>query len=515
LQDSASSLEAKRLAKLEELERLRSEERALLAEVDASKWSEYREAPGRWIREVLQERLWRVQDEIADALFAYRRVVVSSCFSSGKTFLGGRLVAHWISTDPNAIAITTASVGRSIRKQLWGEIRQLHSRYALSGRLRGVDETGALESLPGQLLPKAAEWNISPSNFALGFSTKDPNMFSGWHGGRVLLVLDEAEGIPEPLWDIMEGQLTSADVAVLAIGNPDPSGIGGGFERAARSALWHHVTISAFDTPNLVAGRDDVMPNLVTNRWVEEMRQTGGDWSDGDGDPAKAGPLWKTKVLGQFVEGSGAKHVVLLEWFERAERASGLAAVNEQPQAGLDIARFGSDDSAIAIRQGPVVRHLERIHGFDGVEVGSWAIERMRRYGCKRVNGDSTGLGGPVLDFIRLTPGIHVNDVNAGERARDPEKFVRRRDELWWGLRERCEQNRLNLSELDAPTRTRLRSQVCSITYDYRLGGRIEVESKESLKRRGLPSPDDADALCLSLLGPHKGSTNLGTLLGG
>jgi phage terminase large subunit len=425
------------------------------------------------------------------------------------------LVAHWISTDPAAIAITTASVGRSVRKQLWGEIRQLHGRYALAGRLGGVDDAGTLESLPGQLLPKAAEWNISPSNFALGFSTKDPNKFAGWHGGRVLLVLDEAEGIPEGLWDIMEGQLASADVAVLAIGNPDPSGIGGGFERAARSPLWHHITISAFDTPNLVAGRDDVMPNLVTCRWVEEMRQAGGDWSDGDGDPAKAGPLWKTKVLGQFVEGSGAKHVVLLAWFERAEKASSLAAVNDEPQAGLDIARFGGDDSAVAIRQGPVVLHLERIHGFDGVQVGSWAIERMRRHGCRRVNGDSTGLGGPVLDVMRQTPGIHVTDVNAGERAKDPEKFVRRRDELWWGLRERMEENRINLSALDSPTRARLRAQVCSITYDYRLGGRIEVESKESLKRRGLPSPDDADALCLSLLSSHKGSTNLASLMSG
>src|SRR6266513_1137439 len=127
------------------------------------------------------------------------------------------------------------------------------------------------------------------------------------------------------------------------------------------------------------------------------------------------------------------------------------------------------------------------------------------------VNGDSSGLGGPVLDFIRLTPGVRVNDVNAGERASDPEKFVRKRDELWWGLRERFEQNRIVLatSRLWQPVIDQLKGEVTPVLYFYRLGGRIEIESKDSMRKRGLPSPDLSDALCLSFVGTHKGSTNL------
>ena len=144
-------------------------------------------------------------------------------------------------------------------------------------------------------------------------------------------------------------------------------------------------------------------------------------------------------------------------------------------------------------------------------------MERMARYGCRVVNGDSGGLGGPVLDFIRLTPGVHVTDVNAGERAKDPEKFVRRRDELWWGLRERFEQNRIVLStaRLGQSVIDQLKGEVTPVLYFYRLGGRIEVESKDSMRKRGLPSPDLADALCLSFVGYRKGSTNLQTLMGG
>lgn len=869
--------EARRLQLLDEVAALRAEKRALLAEVEVNRFSSYRDRPVEFVREVLREDLWAKQEQILRALHQYRRVVVTSCFDSGKTHVAGRGLAHWVSTDPRAIAITTAAVGRQVVGQLWGEVRNVwRAGVALPGRM----EPDPLGSLPGEILPKAPEWMITPGrNFAMGFATNDPNRFTGWHGGRVLVILDEAEGINDDLWDIMEGQLASADVAVLALGNPDPEGIVGGFQRAASSPLWHHIQISAFDTPNLVGGRDDIAPWLITRRWVEERRQAGGDWSDGDGDPSKAGPLWVTKVLGQFVEGGSSKNVVPLRFFTPAIDRPGVVSVRGEPVAGLDVARYGcfddqteiltdegwkmfvalsgaeqvmtlrpdcvaewgpitkvhrysyegwmnlhdgekvnycvtdnhrmawrrrtdaedsfrldrydslphrggwiikrsntwegktpetitfraelwgtrsdaqyqreykrrkrghgarrlewvfdfldwaeflgwfvsegnvyqekrasgrqrvliaqrddekmkaienllnrmgirwrrtsttgwqvefcnnsigghlieycgsgahnkripaylkeagsdaleafigsflagdgtqrkngkgrnygtssrlladdiqevlvklgragrvrdmcragsstmiegrhmvrthtifnvgewsskrdawvgrtpdqrvwyegdvhcvstpngtmmvrrkgvpmwsgnSDDSALAIRQGEQVIHLERIHGFAGPEVGGWALERMSRYGCRTVNGDSGGLGGPVLDFIRLTPGIQVNDVNAGERAHDPEKFVRKRDELWWGLRERFEQNRIVLptAKLGQSVIDELKGEVTPVLYFYRLGGRIEVESKDSMKKRGLPSPDLGDSLCLSFYGAFQAFTNL------
>jgi phage terminase large subunit len=483
--------------------------------LEVNRFSAYRDRPVEFVREVLREEMWAKQEQILRAVHLYRRVVVTSCFASGKTWDAARLLAHWVATDPRAIAISTASVGRQVTGQLWGEVRNVwRAGVALPGHM----EPDPLGTLPGEMLPKAPEWMITPGrNFAMGFSTNDPNRFTGWHGGRVLVILDEAEGINDDLWDIMEGQLATGDTAVLALGNPDPEGIVGGFQRAASSALWHHIGISAFDTPNLIGGRDDIAPWLVTKRWVEERRQAGGDWSDGNGDPSKAGPLWTTKVLGQFVEGGSSKNVIPLSFFTRAIDRPGVAAVNEEPTAGLDVARFGMDDSALAVRQGVMVLHLERKHGFAGPEVGGWALERMARYGCRTVNGDSGGLGGPVLDFIRLSSGIRVHDINAGERASDPEKFVRKRDELWWGLRERFEQDRIVLSsaKLGEPVIADLKGEVTPVLYFYRLGGRIEVESKDSMRKRSLPSPDLADALCMSFVRSFKGSTNLSSLMSG
>jgi phage terminase large subunit len=496
--------EERRLRLLDEIGALKAEERRLLAEIHASRYSHYRDDPCGFIATVLREHLWAKQEEIARKLVELRRVVVSSCFASGKTFLAARLVIWWISTDPGAVAITTASVGRAVKGQLWGEIRLAAEARGLPGRFDPVlgETFGERPDLPGGLMPRNPEWHIAPGNFALGFSTADPNKFAGWHGGRVLVVLDEAEGVSDDLWDIMEGQMASADVAVLAIGNPDPEGQGGGFERAAMSPIWHHIPISVYDTPNIVAGRDDVMPSLVTNRWVAERL---ADWGPEH-------PMWIAKGLGQFPQGGATRNVVPLTWWLRAvDRPGPYRGADVEPEAGLDIARFGSDDSALAIRQGPILGHLETTHGADGPTVGEWAIERLDRYDCTVLKGDSSGLGGPVLDYIRhRRPGLQVYDVNAGAAAEDPEHFMRRRDELWWGVRLRFQEDRIVIptAVLGHHMIDRLRGELTPVEYRYRLG-RIEIEPKEGWKttaviqrRRRRPSPDCADATCLAFYQP-------------
>jgi phage terminase large subunit len=502
--DFGLSPEERELQLLDEIAALEAEEKALLATISSARFAEYRDAPTRFITEVLRGRLWRLQQIIADRLIELRRVVVTSCFASGKTWLAARIVIWWISTDPRAVAITTASVGRAVKGQLWGEIRLAAGARGLPGKFTpGLDEVyEPRPDLPAGLLPRNPEWYIGPGNFALGFSTGEPNRFAGWHAPRLLLVLDEAEGIPLDLWDVMEGQLATGDVAVLAIGNPDPDGEDEGFRRAAESSLWHHVAISAFDTPNLVAGDDGVNPFLVTGRWVGERRT---EWGEDH-------PMWISKVLGQFPPTSAARNVIPLDWFNRAvDRPGPYRGTNVEPEGGLDIARFGSDFTALAIHQGPIVGFLDRIHGFDGTEVGDWTIERMDRFECSTLKGDSSGMGGPVLDYIRARrPGWHVADVNAGRAAQDSEHYVLVRDELWFGVRTRFEENRIVLltATIGQNLLDLLKGELVPVTYRYRLG-RIVVEPKDGwpahtaeAKRRRRHSPDLADALCLSFYSP-------------
>lgn len=487
----------------------------------------WRDDPVGFCRDLLGESLWSKQEEILEAVYERRRVVVTSCFASGKTYTAAHLVAQWVATDPNAIAITTATVGRQVRGQLWGEIRKIHDRGPFrlpSGEAVGLP--GALDAdlsglspgpeptfsergldLPGDLLPKAPEWTVSPYNFALGFATRDPNAFAGWHGGRVLVIFDEAEGLPEEIWDVVEGQLATADVAILALGNPDPNGALGGFYRAAASSLWHHIAISAFDTPNLVAGRL-VMPFLVTEEWVEAMRR---QWGEGD-------PRWQTKVLGRFPT-AGLRTVISLDAVEAALRASGPVDLgSHETEAGLDVARYGDDDSAISIRQGPVLLWLERTHGFDGPDVAAWAWRIMGRFGCRRVKGDSTGMGGPVLDVMRRYPGCEVVDVDSAASAMDEEQYANARAEMWWGAGERFREARVLLTHPGLPRAEldRLKEDLTAPRYGFDAQGRVRIQPKEEIRKTLGRSPDVGDCFCLCFYagGAGPASTNISELRG-
>lgn len=355
--------------------------------------------------------------------------------------------------------------------------------------------------MPGKISPRAPDWHIGPQNFAKGFSTDEPTRFQGWHAPRVLVVLDEAAGVSAEIWDALEGQMATADTAVLAIGNPSESS--GPFFDASVSSKWHCIPISAFDTPNFaatslpafladpegeVARCPIVSPELVTPGWAAHILDEHGPESF----------QWQTKVLGAFPD-AGVQTIVPMSWFDQATaRTFHPDDLNpaEAPIAGLDIARFGTDDSAICVRRGPLVIHLERIHGADGVLVAGWAGRICRDLGVTLINGDSAGLGGPVLDILRAQ-GHRVVDVNAGSAARDKEKFVRLRDEDWWTYRDRFRTGDIAIAVTGQEAKA-LRAQSTSLRYSFDLRGRILVESKEDAAKRGIESPDLADAACLA-----------------
>jgi phage terminase large subunit len=496
---SPTSSPVSKLAKLQQLRSLQAE----VAHARARQLARYRDRPVSFVREVLHLDPWHIQERILAELFGRRRVVVPSCFDSGKTWLAACAVLCWCATSDDAIAITTAPTGRQVDKLLWGEIRKAWT-----------------PALPGTLAPTASNWQISPSNWALGFSTEARNeatrgaRFQGFHEGRVLIVLDEAPGVEAAIYEAMEGPLASEDTAVLLIGNPIEAA--GPFFDAACSDRWATVHISAFDTPNLhgwtleelrdlrrrgasaddpVFGRSIVNPKLVTPRWVYERLC---DWDE-------SSPLFQGKVLGAFPDNSDI-NVIALSWFDAAtQRPPGPAGPTV---LGLDIARFGADDSAVAIVRGQACIHLERRHGYDGTQVGGWATSCARSHKATRTNGDAGGVGGPVLDFMR-GQGLTVQDVNAGGKPADPENFGLIRDEMWWAYRDRLRPGAAkplaflarcpDCGHDNTLEVAKLRAQSTALRYTYRLNGTVKVESKDDAAKRGIPSPDLADAVCLAV----------------
>jgi len=435
----------------------------------------FTEDPVGFIELILDERPWTIQAQIAVALRDHPQVAVPSCFGSGKDWIAARIVCWWVSTG--GIAVTTADTYRQVRDILWRELRKAHARGGLPGTIPAVE----------------SRWEIPGSDaFAIGIKPEDynPEGLQGIHGRRVLVVIDEANGVGPDLWDAAKGLVVNERSRILAIGNPhEPQGP---FHEACRSKTWHVIHISVFDTPNFTgeAVPEKAQAELVSPFWLEQRKAEGLEGT----------PWWQAKVLGQFPD-TASNAVIPLAWVEQAR--SRMHVPDAREWAGLDVARFGSDDSALLEGSGNGPETVTVVHGQDTMQVAGIGKAYLdRRRGTLAI--DVIGVGGGVVDRIKeqKTPGTLIA-VNVGESPdHDPDLLVNLRAQLWWDARRGLDPTSdepLSLARLDEQAYARLRAELTAPTYRMTSAGKVQIEGKEELKARGLPSPDLADAFCLAL----------------
>ena len=172
-----------------------------------------------------------------------------------------------------------------------------------------------------------------------------------------------------------------------------------------------------------------------------------------------------------------------------AERTAG-----EEVILAVDVARFGSDRSVILRRRGECVEDIRVLTQMDTMQLTGWVSAAIRECRPQEVRVDEIGVGAGVVDRLREL-GHEVRGVNVANRARDDKLFANLRAEGCWGMRERFRSGRISI-----PDDSQLISELTSLRYSYDSSGRIRMESKDDMRRRGLPSPDKADALMLAFL---------------
>ena len=165
----------------------------------------------------------------------------------------------------------------------------------------------------------------------------------------------------------------------------------------------------------------------------------------------------------------------------------------------VDVARFGADSSCIAYRDGNRIERLEVIHQLDTMAVTGRVVNGAANYGAERIYVDDVGVGAGVVDRLK-EQGLPVVGLNVGRPAGDRRLFANLRAEGYWELRRLLRDGGLRL-----PNDLRLIGELSDLKYQYNSDGRILMESKEDMKARGGSSPDVADAVMLSVLGPMTG----------
>lgn len=430
--------------------------------------------PNLFFRRELGKTLWHAQRKALDLLATHDRVAIASANACGKSFLAAGTVPWYLCSRPSGYVVTTGASWRGLKKILWPEIHRVLSGAA-NHELRRL---GTLNEM---------EWNIAPQYGAFSVSTNDVENFGGYrtpHG--VYVIVDEASSLSDEMMEAIEGVCSAAGSKVLLIGNPLRSE--GPFYRAFKSPAWATMHISALDSPNVKSGRN-LIPGLATREWVEERRR---DWGQDS-------PSYKARVLGQFPEGTGHSLISLAEAEAAAARYDSMQATEPHGtiQIGCDVARYGEDATVLAVRCGHCIVHLERHYKLSLMEVSGVVANAIRDYRPVRVCIDDIGIGGGVTDRLRELGHDCVVGVNVAESALDAEHFLNKRAEGWWALKEWIK---------DGGTFPDDRAIIASVTstgYKFSSGGKIQMESKDDVKKRLGKSPDEADAIILSIVNPY------------
>jgi hypothetical protein len=164
---------------------------------------------------------------------------------------------------------------------------------------------------------------------------------------------------------------------------------------------------------------------------------------------------------------------------------------------GIDPARKGDDRTAIIRRKGRRAFGLETHYNIDTMELAGIIKRIIDKEQPKRVCIDSIGIGAGVVDRLHELGYDIVEGVNVARKASEPDKYKNLRAELWDWMREWFIQD----MPVEIPDSDELQTDLCGLGYKYDSSDRLQIESKEDAKKRGLLSPDTSDALMLTFFG--------------
>lgn len=467
----------------------------------SAKLKRYQEDPVLFSSEILGFEPWDKQSELMHLVRSKNFVSCRSGHKVGKTSSMASIALWFITCFPRSVVVMTAPTASQIENQIWGEVRRLYRDAAL----RGFPIGGKMNETPWSGLRFADQRHL------YGRSTKTKENFAGISAPNLLILVDEASGVSEDIFEAIFGNLASNGRVVL-ISNPTQTS--GRFYDSFHgdSDQWATMHIPSTATPNF-HGRS--VDGLARPEWAEFMGKTYGNPS----------PYYDVRVLGNFptqaensviplglVESSVSRRKLLaalekgsLSPVGRAE-ASGIITQLEpliypaEPLVvGVDVARYGDDSSCFTPVRGLRMDEPKIITKFDIVDVAGHAYEFTR--GLARpgeiplVRVDANGIGSGVYDNIKRREHVRAIEVNVSERAEDVEKYVSKRDELWFLMREWLQAGGV------LPENKRLHAELVTPTYCFDNKGRYKVESKKDIKERvsGHRSPDVADSACLSI----------------
>lgn len=461
--------------------------------------------PVVFARDVLGVDTWWQQDEILRSIFKNRETAVRSCHASGKTKLAAVATLAWLRLHKpgEALVVTTSSSWEQVESEVW---REIHVLIGQSKALKGWDWPK----------PNRTRLEMPGGSLALGLSTNQPVNFHGFHAPKVLIIIDEASGIDAEIYSAINGIKAGGRVSTLYLMNPtEASGpsvdlfddpkvepfIVDGLKSPNMEGLHIYETPELNDSDpekntNLLylpdaALDDNPRPYLITRRFIKDLYQDA---------IRKFGQLkpeadWWPRVRGEFPR-EALNQLISRTDVEKAHQRGLTDAIplDRLTIVGIDVAGPGKNETAICVRSGyKILRQMSwsQIDPYDEV---------VRVIGDPRptlwIYVDATGIGYGLFSAL-IRAGYQVVPCNAANRPNDPTRFLNAKAEWYWKLREHFQDG-----DIYGPIDPLCQSQLLSIRWDQNNTKRlVRIEPKADAEKRGIPSPDRAEAMMLCFAG--------------
>ena len=425
----------------------------------------YRNDPNKFVKEVLgvEPDEWQ-QDFLNAVATGERKISIRSGHGVGKSTTASWAMLWFLLTRYPVKVVVTAPTSAQLYDALFAELKRWVKELP-----KPVQDLLDVKQERIELKASATEAFIS----ARTSRAEQPEALQGVHSDNVMLVADEASGVPEAVFEAAAGSMSGHNALTILLGNPVRSS---GFFFDTHNRLkdeWWTRRVSCIDSTR------------VSQEYVNDMKSRYGEESN----------AFRIRVLGEFPR-SDDDTIIPMDLLETAKHRDTRAYEDAPIVWGLDVARFGSDSSVLCKRQSNVVHTLERWRNLDLMQLTGAVVSQYEACDHKsrptEILVDSIGLGAGVVDRLREL-NLPARGINVSESPAMGGTYLNLRAELWHKAKAWLEKR-----DCKIPNNEDLIGELATVRYTFTSNGKIKIESKDDIRRRGLKSPDMADAFVLT-----------------
>ncbi len=423
--------------------------------------------PDQWQIEEFEAMAAHIRDNINRKAVGMDMIpwleAIASGHGIGKSAFVSWLILWLMSTRRHVRGVVTANTQIQLEGKTWAELAKWHNMAINKDWFKWTATKFYC------LLEPEGEKNWMFE--CVPWNEERTEAFAGLHNASssAVMIFDEASAVPDKIWEVAEGAMTDGEPFWFVFGNPTRNT--GRFRECFGKFRhrWRHRHI------------DSRSVRITNKTQINKLIEDHGIDSD----------LVKVRVRGMFPS-AGDKQFMNSDAVEEAMKREVQPDRSAPLIMGIDFSRGGSAMNVIRFRQGRDARSIPPIRwaSRDTTFTENKIAEAIDKYNPDAVNGDGGGVGGPIIDRLRLR-GYKVHEVQFGSSADDPKRFANKRAEMWQMAKE-------DLPYVALQDDNQLRDDLIGPEYSFTARDQLLLEGKEHMEARGLASPDDGDAHCLT-----------------